>query len=289
MRHVSVRHRAIAALEAAASAVRPGVPRPRPGYLPDWQDNLLPDLDPASFTADVALGDGGELAVDPRNGVCKFQAVHSSAALCVNVFAPLRSTPEALTLPGMTGAISLSFERQLPMWPGNGHGRGRAPNLDLVVEAAGSAIAVESKCIEYLDPAKPASFRPSYATELPPEARASAWFAVMQRLIAEPVAYRHLNAAQLVKHAFGMIHSLGQPRRTLLYLYWEPRDAADHPVFAEHRAEIDRFADLVRDDAAVTFEAMSYPELWASWDAAGSNFLPAHVAALRRRYDVALV
>jgi hypothetical protein len=75
---------------------------------------------------------------------------------------------------------------------------------------------------------------------------------------------------------------------TLVYLYWEPRHAADLPIFAEHRAEVDCLREFVLDDGTSAFAASSHPSIGANstgpLDKPGS--LDAHLVELRRRYDV---
>ncbi len=43
--------------------------------------------------------------------------------------------------------------------------------------------------------------------------------------------YRHLDAAQLIKHYLGLPNTFPGRDVTLLYLFWEPADAADFPGF----------------------------------------------------------
>ena len=53
---------------------------------------------------------------------------------------------------------------------------------------------------------------------------------------------------------------------TLLYLYWEPVNAADYVRFEEHRRDVSAFAERVAAPP-LAFESMAYGDLWASWDA----------------------
>jgi hypothetical protein len=90
-----------------------------------------------------------------------------------------------------------------------------------------------------------------------------------------------------VKHAFGIAHTFPGKPTTLIYLFWEPSNAGAYPFFAEHRAEVGRFAASI-DGGGPKFVAMSYPELWESWDAPSMpQWLRAHVELLRMRYGVA--
>ena len=57
-------------------------------------------------------------------------------------------------------------------------------------------------------------------------------------------------------------------------------------MFAEHRAEVSRFAASITGDS-LGFVAMSYPELWKCWEETASpDLLPTHIARLRSRYGV---
>ncbi len=107
----------------------------------------------------------------------------------------------------------------------------------------------------------------------------------MLRLVSrEGPSYQFLDAAQLIKHALGLMRAAAKPT-TLLYLYWEPMDAGLSPLFDRHRAEIADFADRVAG-SSLKFTSMSYPELWDAWDETGDPFLRGQVAALRARYEV---
>ena len=116
--------------------------------------------------------------------------------------------------------------------------------------------------------------------------RETGWYAEMERLRSRADEYRLLDAAQLIKHAFGLIHA-GGSAPTLVYLFWEPDDAAQHAVFAEHRAEIAKFGDRVAG-CRVKFVAMSYPALWAAWSASTVPRLRQHAGSLSTRYGGAL-
>lgn len=68
-------------------------------------------------------------------------------------------------------------------------------------------VAVESKCTEWMD-SKPALFSYSYDCLLD-SLGDSVWFDVMQELRGTPDRYLFLDAAQLVKHAFGLLKRFG--------------------------------------------------------------------------------
>lgn len=74
------RAQALAALRRGLAISRPDVKMDAKGYVPDFRDNLLTDVEPADFEADLRQSSGDELGGT-------FRAAHSSSALAVNVFA----------------------------------------------------------------------------------------------------------------------------------------------------------------------------------------------------------
>ena len=144
------------------------------------EDNLRPGVEPRQFVEDLPRGDGGELEK-------KFRAIHSSAALMVNSFARFKDQPAQLTLAGLTGFRTLTFERVCPTGlraPGQ-------PNLDLVAEGPAGVIAVELKCTEPLSPTVP-SFSQKYEEQVRDERRGGEWFRAMQTVQAQPDSFRLL-------------------------------------------------------------------------------------------------
>lgn len=216
--------------------------------------------------ADLGSGAGCEL-----DG--KLCAAHSSAALVVNAFGMWRNKPEAFSIAGLSGFRSMRFEATCPTGLG-----GTPPHLDVLADGDVVA-AVESKCTEWMDP-KPACFSPSY-DRLRVSHGHSPWYELIGQLRAEPGRYKFVDAAQLVKHALGLLTCYGAREVRLIYLYWEPRNAADWPECAGHRAEADELASLVAR-CSVRLYPMSYRELWEEWT---NQELPPHLAYLRARYD----
>ena len=180
------------------------------GYVSEAGQNLIEGVRLVDFEADLRQGDGNEMEG-------KFRAAHSSSALAVNTFAPFKSDPAALRLPGSGGFASLSFERKCP----HGLAGRRSPNLDVVADGPSGVVAVESKCLEPLTP-HVAKFAPAYDAEIRDGRRGTTWFQEMLRLVEKPRTYRWLDAAQLVKHAFGVAYTFADRPMTLLYLFWSP-------------------------------------------------------------------
>ena len=271
----SVMARATRAIGLGLSRTKPGIILNSSGYVHDPAENLLDDISLQDFDADLRQGDGKELEG-------KFRAAHSSSALAVNNFAPFKRRPGSLSLAGIAGLGMLQFERKCPTGL-----EGTPPNLDLVIESDNSVVGVESKCTEFLC-RHMAKFRPAYPERIRDERRSGPWFAEMMRLIDDPTNYAWLDAAQLVKHAFGLARTFHGRRTILLYLFWEPTNASSFSIFDEHRQEISNFSGRVAGGFP-EFRAMSYRELWRDWESGQPpDWLRAHLQRLRARYEIAI-
>lgn len=279
------------AVRAAAERLRTHRPTARfldrpEGYLTDWIDNLVEGVTPVDFEADLRRGDGAELA-DRGDKPAKLQAPHSSAAMTVNTFGPFRHAPSKLALGGITGFNSVEFEYSCA----NGL-QGTSPNFDLFAVTDHSVIAVECKFLEPLA-CPPAAFSQQYVAAFEGTATQHAvaempWVRMYRRLCSDPLTYRHLDAAQLVKHYLGLQRSFPQLNRTLFYLYWEPDNAADLGPCRDFRREITDFALSVAG-CETRFVAKSYRAQLQEWQHNRAQLdLTPHLAQLRQRYEFAV-
>jgi hypothetical protein len=272
----TIRNRALTALQDAFSCQRPSVVLDDKGYAADFRDILLPMVSPEDFEADLGAGSGNELKT-------KFRALQSSSALAVNAFAPFRRRIGELALADHSRFETLAFEQKCP----TGLRRGTPPNLDVLLSGESGVVGIESKLTEYLTSHR-ARFSPAYAEQIQGRRREQGYFREMLRLTDAPDSYRWLDAAQLIKHAFGIAGTFGERPATLLYLFWEPANPSASPIFADHRREVAAFAERVAG-ATPVFRAMSYPELWSSLKVAGQqDCLARHIEDLRARYEVTL-
>lgn len=227
-------------------------------------DLFLPGVPAERVLAALAAGDGDEIASG------KLASPESSAALAANAFGWFVERPALLPpLPGLEAldwpALSVSLERKMRFpWRG-----GRAPNLDAAIETNAALIGIESKRYEPFRDTKCAAFRDTYWRPVWGDAMGP-FEAMRDRLRDEPRLFKWLDAAQLVKHAFGLF---AQGRRAgkrpwLHYLFAEPETLKGWPIARAdkqaHRAEIAAFAVQVAG-AEVGFAAASYRE-WLSGD-----------------------
>lgn len=234
--------------------------------------------------ADLRQGSGGELTGTTAHRP-KFHSAFSSCALAVNVFAPWRLDATGLELDGHAGFAALRFETQRPIFSS----RATPPNLDVLIEAADGAVAIESKLTEYLKGNERASFADRYGERVR-ELADQSWRGLYELLKSEPTHFHFLDADQLVKHYLGLKSAQKRDPRpiALTYLYWEPPNAAAHDAFDQHRRETDDFAQRV-DDPTVAFKRLSYAELWEQWERSDELRLREHVARLRERYEAPIV
>jgi len=224
--------------------------------------------------ADLKKGGGGELKPLPKRPA-KFHAAHSSSALAANTFGPYRNDPKSLTVGGHSGFTHLQFEYRCP----TGAGRGIA-NLDVFLKSRTVFFGIESKFVEPITKKK-ADFSDKYHRVIESVADPS-WRSVYNTLKNQNDFYGHLDAAQLVKHYLGLRQEQEFNKKSviLVYLYWEPSDAKDIPIYQKHTEKIKDLKERL-SGADIPLLAISYPELWK--EMGSSN--PEHVARLRERYE----
>lgn len=262
--------------------------------LPELRPLVVETIDDTSLdrcTKDIRRGDGGELRWNdrPDGSRCapSLHSVFSSCGAALNHFGVWRLAPQTLHLVGETSFDELRLEEKLRIFRG-----GRAPNLDCVLWDDSRIAAVESKLCEHLAPGHSALFREAY-DRVAPLAHES-WRAVYEMLKNDADHFVYLDAAQLVRHYFGIRAQLAErrahagKRAWLVYSYWEPADADTQSVCLAHRCEVAELQGLV-SDPAVRFLPVRHPDLWSEWEARDSPpWLHRHVQLLRRRYDVTL-
>lgn len=239
--------------------------------------HLLPGVPVDKVAAALGAAAGQELASG------KFGSPESSSALAVNGFGPFLETPGSLPpFPCLDDldwpALSVDIERQMRFpWAG-----GRHPWLDAAVETASHLIGVESKRFEPFRDFKLAKLSPKYSSHEWGEGM-KPWCRMRDHLLAVPAAYRHLDAAQLVKHGFGLVTEAKRRGKSpvLLYLYAEPTEGRDIPVLAlaNHRSEIAGFAKEVAG-SIVRFASCS----WREWLVTFPQSLNDHADRLVARF-----
>ena len=241
---------------------------------------FLPGVPEALVLASLRKAGGNEI----DSGKLKSQ--ESSAALAVNAFGWFIEHPADLPpFPPFADidwpARQVDVERQMRFpWRG-----GRHPWLDAAVETTAHVIGVESKRFEPFRDTKTFSFSDAYDRDVWGE-RMAPFKAMRDRLRSAGAGYIHLDGAQLVKHAFGMVtegRRLGKVP-LLLYLYAEPTHRGSTPVssgaIARHRIEIADFATAVAG-SEVRFAACS----WREWLARWVGDAHAHADALIARFQ----
>lgn len=254
-----------------------GIATDSAGYADAINSNLFVPLS-AEALAEFGAGDGGELGQPGKRG--KIQALHSSSALACNFFEHWRgrdASPLASALKLSAPITTIKYERKFPTGlPGN------APNLDVVLPlSSGSVTAIECKFLEpYGGRSSKSSFKKKYF-----ESKSGLWHGagyplcqeLAQRLYAGQLAYKWLNAEQLLKHILGLAASGTQ--WTLLYLWYEVPDATTE----EHASEISEFASMSVADG-IDFRALSYQAVFRSLRESALESDQSYLAYLGSRY-----
>jgi hypothetical protein len=223
------------------------------GYVNSIGLNLFQPMS-AETESEFLRGSGGELRAGRRASQPKMHALHSSSVLACNVFDYWRVQDVGLVgkVLGIEPHIErLTFEAQFPTGL-----RGKPPNIDVALWLkSGDVWGIESKFTEpFGAPKTGAAFKEKYFP-----VRGPVWSdRALPRCAALAVAlnngrvrFRHLDAAQLLKHALGLQAS-HQGRFTLCYLYVDQ----DTPEGNIHRNEIAEFKVAV--DGDFPFVPLSY-------------------------------
>jgi hypothetical protein len=244
--------------------------------------DFLPGVPAKAVLAAMARSPGNEIASG------KFASPESSAALAVNAFGWFLDRPGLLPpLPGVpmgqAEMVEIEAEMRFP-WRGGKH-----PWLDAVIATPTTLVGVESKRYEPFRPRKASAFSEAYDSRDwgPGMAR---FTAMRQELDDGRQTYRHLDAVQLVKHAYGLrTQSVKRARgAVLVYLHaapdqWANGKPLDPAAHQRHAAEIADFARAVRGDA-VTFVPLRWSDLLAQWS--GVAALAAHASAIHDRFGL---
>jgi len=205
-----------------------------------------------------------------------------AAALAVNTFLPWQHAVGALPLAGWVGFEAIQFEVRCPTGL-----RGTPPHLDLLALRENTAVAVTVRCTEYLGRRKSA-MAPSYDRLLASTPGLDPWRQQLERLRASPERYRHVDLGALLKYTLALGRTFPDRSTTLLYLFWEPLDAARFEAFRRHRQELAE-VEAAAEGARILFFAQPFEALWRDWATRSSPaWLAQHVARLRMRYNVAI-
>ncbi len=252
--------------------------------------NLLPHLPIEAILAAYEKAGGDEI----KSG--KFESLESSAALAANAFGYfLNSTGNKVRaaefpvqgqfafLEAPIQSVWLEKQMRFP-WSGGLH-----PWLDAVIANEQWLVGIESKRYEPFRSKKASVFsdaysRPVWGAEMLP-------FERMRDALSEGnTKFQHLDAVQLVKHAFGIRTQAtkNKKRAALVYVYGEPcawpdGDKINETDIRRHREEISQFSDMV-SGAEVRFSALSYRELMNLFAASPHALLREHASLVTTSY-----
>ena len=207
---------------------------------------------------------------------------HSSMALVINSFFPWLKDADQLPLGDKVGFSAIQFDVRCPTGL-----RGTPPHLDLMALRDDHVVGATVRAIEYLK-RKKSTISESYDRTLTDISGIGPWHAHLENWRAGRTIYHHVDLAALVKYATALGRTFPDRPSTLVYLYWEPLDAASYDEFRHHRDELATLTAAV-DGARVNIATQSFDALWQSWlDRKAPEWLPAHVERLRSRYAVSL-
>lgn len=253
------------------------------GYA-GFEDSLVEGIDADEVRRAFATADSR----GPEGRQPRLYAAQSPIMILVNTMAPWLHDKAALAIDGHRGFRDIRFEIRMP--PVEGEGWLWMPGL---LVSPGRIVGIESETTDYLS-----GHRVSFTESMEAfwETREeNGWRREMLALQRGDYGYSRLDAARLIKQYMGlrlMLEAVAADGTapmpaSLVYLYWEPLNAARYGEFNGHHKEIERF-QLVVAGADIDFVSMSYLDLWASWsrDEAAPSWLAMHIARLHQRYSI---
>ena len=252
--------------------------------------NLLPHLPIEAILAAYDKAGGDEI----KSG--KFESLESSAALAANAFGYFLSSignetraaefPVQGQFAFLETPVQLAWLEKEMRFPWSG---GYHPWLDAVIANEQWLVGIESKRYEPFRSKKASIFsdaysRPVWGSEMLP-------FERMRDALSEGnIKFQHLDAVQLVKHAFGIRTQATnhKKRAALVYVYGEPcawpnGKVIEQTDIARHSEEVSRFSDMV-SGAEVKFSALSYRELMNLFAASPHVLLREHASLVTASY-----
>ncbi len=239
---------------------------------------------------ELGEGQGSELKED-KDGVIKFNAVHSSSALCVNNFAPFKQNKDKFAFLNYTDFTEATFEKKLPTGM-----RGTPPHLDFYLETKYEVIGFESKFTEILNNKKPDkddNLKKYQDRKNKLDYLSDTFFDVIQYYI-DFKDKMYLDVAQLIKHSIGLIKRgtsmykfilnaiLVQP--ILVYIYWQPKNWYNFEVYRKHADEINDFKEKIQRH--LIFIPISYLDFWKLYE--NDRTFGEHIDKVKARYCIGL-
>ncbi|MBT7788625.1 MAG: hypothetical protein HN757_07075 [Calditrichaeota bacterium] len=250
------------------------------GYVGNHIENLISVFKNWEEIRDeIGGGQGGELIPD-GNGNIKFNAAHSSSALCVNNFAPFKSEMDDFCLFNQAGFLEARFEKVLP----TGISR---PNLDFYLRNETTIIGFESKYTEIFNPKLPNHdgnlnrYQQRHELDYLPNEMLDIidYYAASDDRL-------YIDVAQLIKHSIGLINEARsipvQP--ILVYIYWQPTNWFDLELFRCHEREIQDFKKRI--GTVIPFLPLPYLEFWKIFET--DPTFKVHIELVKERYAMAL-
>jgi hypothetical protein len=232
--------------------------RGQPNYTLTLGENLFGGDLCAPARSAFNDGAGGEL----RGAIPSMHALHSSAAMAVNLFQywvgnqRFSTLAEMLNVPS-TGIESIDFERKYPVcadW--TSHGFNEPPHLDLGIDYIDSRrVGVECKLFEPYGRLEHGPLKRAYLELRDAWDDIPACRALAEELNTGDAGFRRLGPVQLLRHILGLKFGKSIEHVRLVYLYFDAiGDEAE-----EHRAEVRRFQQLIASDP-IRFVPMTVQE-----------------------------
>jgi len=180
---------------------------------------------------------------------------------------------------GYSNFIEATFEKKVPTGIS-------FPNLDFYLENEKTIIGFESKYTEYLKSKLPNENLEKYINRKNSiELANDNFFSLFEEYNINTNHY-HLDIAQLLKHATGLLSKESKigKKAVLVYIFWLPENWKDFEAFKKHQSEIEEFKSKITK--YIKFIPISYLEFWKNYEA--DSLFGNHIKEVMARYNLSL-
>lgn len=91
-----------------------------------------------------------------------------------------------------------------------------------------------------------------------------------------------LDTAQLIKHSIGLLKNKGERKAKLIYVYWQPINADNFPIYEQHKNELEDFSMRIKNIFSLSFSHFTYLDLYDKF--ATDNFFKQHLQHFKDKY-----
>lgn len=262
--------------EIRKACTRLGMTFDKKGYVNYHEENLISTVVNWNVIK-RELANGNKLKPD-EDGIIKFNAVHSSSALCVNNFAQVKANVRNFSFMNHSNFKEATFHKKLPTGLS-------LVNFDFYLKNKTCVIGIESKFTEILKSKIPNSedrlsrYKDRKGLDYLP----NEFFTLIQKYI-DCDKKLNLDVAQLIEQSISLIKHSNETSKSpiLVYIYWQPTNWQNIDKYLKHIEELSIFKNEI--EQFIPFTYMSYIDFWKQYETI--EIFRESIKVIKNRYEL---